>query len=305
MPSSSRPGRVERARPLLGTLVEIACVGLPSEAAHARIDAAFAIVAEIHGLMSFHTPDSDVTRLNQRAAAGPVEVDPRTRAVLALALELAAASDGAFDITVAERLVAWGRLPRPPAAPEPDASACWRDIELCADGRVRFHRPLWIDLGGIAKGYAVDRAIERVADDRVVRWIVNAGGDLRVAGQGAEPVLLQTDRPTAEGAAMLELEDASLASSRDAPASPAGPGVATTSGGAAGASAVHVDGRNRRATAGGSFVSVVAKDCAVADALTKVVLALREQSAPLLRRNGATAFLQGPDARWRSLGNAT
>ena len=117
------------------------------------------------------------------------------------------------------------------------------------------------------------------ATDVPSNLIVNAGGDLRVAGQGAEPVLLQTDRPTAEGAAMLELEDASLASSRDAPASPAGPGVATTSGGAAGASAVHVDGRNRRATAGGSFVSVVAKDCAVADALTKVVLALREQSA--------------------------
>ena len=302
MPSSSRPARVERARPLLGTLVEIACVGLPSEAAHAQIDAAFAVVAEVHGLMSFHAPDSDVTRLNQRAAAGPVEVDPRTRAVLALALELAAASDGAFDVTVAERLVAWGRLPRPPAAPEADAAASWRDIELCGDGRVRFHRPLWIDLGGIAKGYAVDRAIERVADDRAVRWIVNAGGDLRVAGQGAEPVLLQTDRPTAEGVAMLELEDASLASSRDAPALRAGPGAAATLGSATGEAAAHVDGRNRRATAGDGFVSVVAQQCAVADALTKVVLAMHDQSAPLLRRNGATAFLQGPGGRWQTLG---
>lgn len=298
MPSSSQPGRIERARPLLGTLVEIACIGLPAAAAHRQIDAAFAVVAGIHELMSFHAPQSDVMRLNQRAATAPVEVDPRTRAVLALALGLSAASDGAFDITVAERLVAWGRLPRPPAAPAPDPDASWRDIELRADGRVLFHRPLWIDLGGIAKGFAVDRAIERVAVDPAVRWIVNAGGDLRVAGSGAEPVLLQTDRPSADGAAMIQLEDASLASSRDAPALRAADGPVVGSG----QGPAHVDGRSRCATAGGRFVSVVAKDCVVADALTKIVLARHADAVPLLRRNGATAFLQGPDGRWQTLG---
>lgn len=298
MPSSSPPGRVERARPLLGTLVEIACVGLPAAQAHAAIDAAFAVVADIHGLMSFHAPDSDVTRLNQRAAREAVEVDPRTRAVLERALEFAAASDGAFDVTVAPCLVAWGRLPHPPGASEPDPAAGWRDVELCADGRVRFHRPLWIDLGGIAKGYAVDRAIERVAGDSTARWVVNAGGDLRVAGRGTEAVLLQTDRPSDAGAAMLELEEASLASSRAAPGSPtdAGSPVAACEGGS------HVDGRSRRAIGAGRFVSVVARECVVADALTKVVLAMGEASAPLLRRNAATAFLQGADGRWQTLG---
>lgn len=294
MPSSSRPGRVERARPLLGTLVEIACHGLSAAAAHPRIDAAFAVIGEIHGLMSFHEPGSDVTRLNQRAAAGPVEIDPRTRAVLVLALDLAEASGGVFDITIAERLVAWGRLPRPPAAPAADAAATWRDIELCDDGRVRFHRPLWIDLGGIAKGFAVDRAIECVALDPAVRWIVNAGGDLRVAGPGAESVLLQTDRPATEGAAVVELEDASLASSHSGPADPGG--LDREGYGA------HLDGRSRRTAGRERFVSVVAPTCAVADGLTKVVLALREDAAPVLRRYGATAFLQVAGEAWQTLG---
>ena len=294
MPCSSRPGRVERARPLLGTLVEIACQGLAASPAHRGIDAAFAAIDEVHRLMSFHAPDSDVMRLNQSAAADPVEVDPRTTAVLALALELAAASDGAFDVTIAGRLVAWGRLPRPAAAPAPDAAATWRDIELQPGSRVRFHRPLWIDLGGLAKGFAVDQAIERVAGDPTVRWIVNAGGDLRVAGRGVERVLLQTDQPAAAGAAVVDLEDASLASSRSGPAD-----LHRIEGEATG---VHLDGRSREAAGHAGFVSVVARDCAVADGLTKIVLALGARATPVLRRYGATAFLQGPDAAWQTLG---
>jgi thiamine biosynthesis lipoprotein len=266
--------------------VEIACRGLDESPAHRAIDAAFAAIDDVHRLMSFHAPDSDVTRLNQAAASAPVEVDPRTAAVLARALELAAASDGAFDVTIGERLVAWGRLPPPPAAPTPDVAATWRDIELLPGHRVRFHRPLWIDLGGIAKGFAVDCAIGRVAGDPGVRWIVNAGGDLRVAGPGAEPVLLQTDRPSAAGAVVVELEDGSLASS----------------GGGSGAAGAHLDGRSRRPVGQAGFVSVVAPECTVADALTKVVLAVGSRATPVLRRYGASAFLQTPQGDWLTLG---
>jgi FAD:protein FMN transferase len=275
-------------------LVEIACQGLAGAQAHHAIDAAFAAIDQVHRLMSFHAPDSDVTRLNQGAAAAPVEVDSRTAAVITLALEVAAASDGAFDITIAERLVAWGKLPRPPAAPTPDPAATWRDIELLPGSRVRFHRPLWIDLGGLAKGFAVDRAIERVAGEPTARWIVNAGGDLRVAGRGLEPVVLQTDQPSAAGAAVVELEDASLASSRNPAAEPGCPGEPAVG--------AHLDGCSRRRAGQAGFVSVVAQDCAVADALTKVVLVLGAAATPVLRRYGATAFLQGGGGAWQTLG---
>lgn len=291
MHCSSRRSRIRRSRPLLGTLVNISCHGLTTELAHSAIGAAFDEIAEVHRLMSFHEPASDITRLNQRAAEAPVAVDARTSMVLALALEIAEATSGAFDITIAERLVAWGKLPRPPEAPDPDPAASWRDIELLPDHRVRFHRPLWIDLGGIAKGFAVDRAIERVADERSVRWIVNAGGDLRVSGDGAEAVVLQTDLPGDQCVAVIELEDASLASS---------------SGRAENGhrDRTHVDGRARLAVGTNTFVSVVAQECAVADALTKCVLALGTGANRVLREYEATAFLQDHHGTWRRIGSS-
>lgn len=292
MPSSSHPNRVERARPLLGTLVRISCVGLSDARAHPSIAAAYAAIADVHRLMSFHEPTSDVTRLNQGAAARPVQVDPQTFAVLSLAHRVSQASAGAFDVSVGGAMVSGGRLPGPPGAPSPDSAASWRDIELMEGGRVRFHRPLWVDLGGIAKGYAVDRAIARLAPDLGVRWVVNAGGDLRVAGHGAERVLLRTEWPAAE-AAMVELENASLASS-------SGRGRA----GSADRQIVgpHLDGRHRRTVGARRFVSVIAAECAVADALTKVVLASRSGAARVLKGHGATAYLQDTRGRWRTLG---
>ncbi len=294
MPSSSRPGRIERVRPWLGTLVQIACVGLPAARAHRSIEDAFAAVADVHGLMSFHEPTSDVSRLNRDAAERPVAVDAQTFAVLALARGLSEASGGAFDISVGERLVRGGRLPRPASDSSPDPEASWRDIELLEGERVRFHRPLWIDLGGIAKGFAVDQAIKRVAVDEGVLWVVNAGGDLRVAGDGAERVLLRTDGAAeGEGAAVMHLENASLASSSG-----------RRRGGRLDRQTVgpHLDGRSRRAVGGRSFVSVVAPRCAVADALTNVVLARRAGALSILNGFGATAFLQDARGRWRTLG---
>ena len=132
-----------------------------------------------------------------------------------------------------------------------------------------------------------------MAGEPTVRWIVNAGGDLRVAGRGPEPVVLQTDQPSAAGVAVLELEDASLASSRNPAAEPGRPGEPAVG--------AHLDGRSRRRAGHAGFVSVVAQDCAVADALTKVVLVLGAAATPVLRRYGATAFLQGPDGAWQRL----
>jgi thiamine biosynthesis lipoprotein len=243
--------------------------------------------------MSFHEPQSDVTRLNQRAAMEPVEVDPRTFSVLSLALELAKATAGLFDISVADKLVAWGRLPRPPSAPDTDPAASWRDIELLDGQRVRFHRPLWVDVGGIAKGYGVDCAIRHVEGDTAVRWIVNAGGDLRVAGEGAEQIVLRTDADFDASIPTIVLENASVASSSGrgqdfrVGRETAGP---------------HIDGRTGRAIGSDLFVSVVAKDCVIADALTKVVLGAPRQAAALLEQYDAIAFLQGPRGDWIRLG---
>ena len=280
---------LKRAQPHLGTLVEISVGGLEEGAANQAIDRGFAAIAEIHRLMSFHEADSDISRLNREASAAAIEVHPHTFAVLRHAQDLAADTDGVFDITIASRLVTWGFLP-PPNAPTPDPAAKWRDIVL-EEGRVRFTRPLWIDVGGIAKGYAVDAALAAMKLAPHVQCCINAGGDLRIAGPHAESVRLRVPFP-ADPVPVVVLQDGSLASSsgrenaRQIEGQTVGP---------------HVNGLTRQGAPLDTFVSVASPACVAADALTKVVLACGEKAEPILRKWRATAYIH--DARgWRTLG---
>ena len=277
---------VSRVRPFLGTLVDIRVEGMSETDALRAIDAAFAEVAEVHRLMSFHAADSDLARLHRACAGTRVRVDARTREVLACALRVAEASSGVFDPTVAAEQVARGYLPRPVSPYAADPNANWRDIELAGDAVV-LHKPLWIDLGGIAKGYAVDRAIEILLAAGAVQARVNAGGDLRIAGSRAEIVHVRDAHGRIE--AVAELADAALASSCSA---------------TAGDVPTHLHGVNRRAIDGAVTVSVVALDCMLADALTKVVLACGKACSGLFEEFGADACLHDAWHGWRHFGMA-
>jgi FAD:protein FMN transferase len=264
---SCSPSPVERARPLLGTLVAIRVYDLPEASAHRAIDAAFAEIAATHRAMSFHQPDSEVSRLNRDAYCRPVQISPHTRVVLQLALCFGEATDGVFDITTAAQLVRWGLLPRPASFLPPDPQGSWR---------------------GIAKGYAVDRAVVCLSRHGVRRCCVNAGGDLRVVGAAPERIGLRVSQGQTPFAAVLALEDGSLASSGDHSAD------ATPS--------THVNGINRRPMGHGIFACVLAESCAVADALTKPVLALGQSCDLVLRRFGATAHLLDTYGNWQHFG---
>ena len=263
-----------RARPLLGTLVEVRVEGFPPAGAAQACERAFVEIAAVHRLMSFHDAGSDLDRLHCAAPGSCVRVDARTAAVLTSAVRIAAASSGRFDPTIAAVQVASGRLPRPRSPWSPDPAANWRDIEI--DGcHVRFARALWIDLGGIAKGYAVDRAIEILIDAGATQACVNAGGDLRIAGARAETVYLRGCAGPSS-APQLELRDAALATSASSAHSAR--------------AALHVDGRSRCGIDAEAAVSVVAPSCLIADALTKVVLAGDDAFvAALLERFAAQA----------------
>ena len=283
MKSFSNNPAIERAQPWLGTLVSIRVEGLPASRAHRAINAAFAEVAAVHRLMSFHQQDSDVSRLNRHAVHEPVTVHPHTFEVLQWALRFSSCSNGCFDISVGAELVDWQFLPRP-SDRTCDPRGSWRDIELRSDGHVVFHRPLWIDLGGIAKGYAVDRASEILRSSGAQHSVVNAGGDIRVNGKQAERIALDIGSPT-NALSVLELSDGSVASStgrrrrRWHHGRLHGP---------------HVHGVLRSPAPTERFVCVVAERCVVADALTKVVIAEGVNGANLLRRFGASAHLHDP-----------
>ena len=285
---------LRRVRPLLGTLVEVQIAGCAPDRAARACEQAFAEVAAVHRLMSFHEAGSDLGRLHRAAAGRIVRVDRRTHEVLGWALRIAAASEGCFDPTVAAQQVAWGLLPRPKSVPLPAFDANWRDIELVGLDGVRFARPLWIDLGGIAKGYAVDRALDILRDTRAEQIVVNAGGDLRVAGASAS-INVRT-HARLEPMPLLDLADAALATSapprriENVPVAP---------------SSTHVHGRTRRPVTWARSVSVVAQRCIVADALTKVVMAAEEPIAErVLRQFGAQAGVYRNDRGWALLGAA-
>lgn len=271
---------VRRMRPALGTFVELRVEGMTQPRGMRAVEQAFAEIAAVHRLMSFHEGGSDLSRLHRARRGETVTVDRRTHAVLACAMEIAHASAGCFDPTVAAQQVAWGLLPRPGGARLPQSGANWRDIELVGTRRVRLRRRVWIDLGGIAKGYAVDRALEILAAAGAVQACVNAGGDLRVAGERAETVNLRRHAGI-DALPAVEL---------------AGAALATSAGRAGGARMpqAHVDGRTRRAVGAGRVAVVVAAHCAVADALTKVVMAGSDAfAARVLRRFGAQARIYG------------
>ena len=285
MPLSSRtidPG-IERAKPLLGTTVTVRVHGLEPARAHAAIDAGFEVVRRVHEAMSFQEGDSEVSRLNRDAWKAPVEVSNATYAVIAHAQAISALTEGAFDITVAPLLVARGLLPCPGHAPDPDGRAIWRDIELLPENHIRFRRPLWIDLGGIAKGYAVDCAMAALQAFAPSQASVNAGGDLRIAGPDHERVRLAADHSDDETIPVMELANCSLASSEGRALGP------------------HIDPR-RRNTDARRFVSVAAPRCIDADALTKVVMARGACAGRSLAVLSARAVMYDAEFGWREIG---
>jgi FAD:protein FMN transferase len=293
MRSSSPLLPSERARPLLGTRVAIRVAGLRDDCAHRAIDAAFDAIASIHALMSFHATESDVSRLNRDAFDHPVAVHPSTYEVLRWSQQIAADSGACFDITAAAQLVAWGILPAPTLRHRPDPSGSSLDIELLPNDRIRFHRRVWIDLGGIAKGFAVDRAIEVLAAHGAAQACVNAGGDLRILGSAAEPVRLRTATDGDRVVPVIAIENGSVASSGGPLARQRAQGRLR---------GPHVHGQWRRGISSDRFACVIAERCLIADALTKIVLAQGCRSESMLRRYGATAHLYTTRRGWRSMG---
>lgn len=279
MNSCSR-SETRRCRPLLGTFVEIAASGLPEGKLQRAVNAAFAAVERIQRLMSAHDADSELSLLNCDAARHAVTVSAETFAVLRRADRLATESGGAFDYTVAPTLTRWGYRSGALQRREPHG---YKFVVFQRGRQVRFLRPLALDLGGIAKGFAVDAAIEALRKCGVTAAVVNAGGDLRVFGPQPSTVHLRHPAAPQTFAHAIELRQGALATSspcfternwRDRRVShlvnPLRPDAAVT---------------------GCVSVSVRARECWLADALTKVVLNAPLRAETLLRKYAAEAFM--------------
>lgn len=270
---------MRRAQPWLGTIVAVSIGDALDEGqCHAAFDAAFAEVARVHRLMSFHEPSSDVSRINRADFGASVSVDVSTADVIRCALELARQSGGIFDIACADRLVEWGYLPAPGKMPVHASSIDMMVVE--ESGCISKRRAGWIDLGGIAKGYAVDAAIEVLKRTGVRSACVNAGGDLRVLGDVPFDISIRDPRDPVVMASSMSVRNGALATSGTYFSRHDIDGELRSA---------LIDGRNAAALTDEFSVTVEASTCMIADALTKVVAATRDADHPLLARYAARA----------------
>ncbi|WP_343583387.1 FAD:protein FMN transferase [Herbaspirillum sp.] len=271
-----------RAQPWLGTLVEVTIADTLSDAGMAcAFDAVFAQVAQMHRLMSYHANDSDVSRINRAASGELVTVSAHTAQVVRTALALRAATAGLFDICCAAKLVEWGYLP----AAGDDVPAYLpggMDLVVEENHRIRKIGKSWIDLGGIAKGYTVDVAIAALQEQGITSACVNAGGDLRVFGDIAYPVLIRDPKSPGRIGRRIGLKNAAMATSGSYFSEKRWHGETCSA---------LVDSRSGAPIVNHVSASVQAPSCMLADALTKVVLASADPEHPALREFHATAFI--------------
>ncbi len=240
--SADRPVRLTRLRLGMGTLIAIHAEAADPRSAAAGIAAAYDAIARVEALMHPTRPGADLAALNAAPPNVAVRLDPWTHAVLRASQRLHELSGGAFD----------------PCLPEPGGRC--RELDLSIPLTVVKRAPLRIDLGGIAKGYGVDRALDALRAAGCHAGLVNAGGDVAAFGARAHPILVRTT----VGCARVLLCAAAPAT-RDAAG--AAPPAAQR-------------GNQRRAPLGGlaagpvatGAACVTAADAATADALTKCLL---------------------------------
>jgi len=209
---------------VMGTDCELTAVAQARRHAQAEraLRAAEKALRDVEARMSTHVASTELSRLNAAAAGELVPLSPQTVEVLGLARELALASDGAFDVTCRPIIEAWkqaeeaGRLPSDGELAEALRRTGWRHFELLPKGARKRIDGARIDLGGIAKGYGIDRAAQALIDAGMTAGLVNVGGDVRCFGLradgGAWRVGIQS--PFDERLiATLDLRDASVCTS--------------------------------------------------------------------------------------------
>jgi thiamine biosynthesis lipoprotein len=289
----------------MNTIVEQRVYGDCAET-EAACESAEAMLRRIEDRLSYFKPGSDIWALNAAAGSGqPVPVGPEALAVLGAALEYAASSGGAFDVTAAPLSECWRGAAAGGGGSLPGAAELGRARALAGSDGLRLFPERGaamlvkkggaVDLGGIAKGYAADRAIEQYRAMGVRAALINLGGNVKVFGEkpDGQPWVVGLQDPDGERGVFfgaLSVSDASV----------------VTSGGyerylAIGGEKYHhiIDpASGRPASSGLLSATVVARESMRADALATAAFVLgRERAARLLAAYPGTEAVLLDDER--------
>jgi len=278
---------IERCKALLGTFVDVSLSGDVTDKELIELsNNVFDEIERIQKLMSFHEPLSELSQLNKKMlyqVNHEFLVSDDLLNVLKLAMQLFEQSKGHYDITVATKLVLDGELPDHLKVEE----LSMKEAYLGNSQNVFVHKnyiinslPVCFDLGGIAKGYAVDCAIKKIPEH--IEFIINAGGDMAVSNWTNHQVALKfgINQQALKVVRMLESSVASSANyyhgSRSHVINP-----------------LKIDTSNQgTAHRFSGSVSVFARNTMLADALTKIVILMKPKMAkPILEYFNAKAIV--------------
>jgi len=279
----------------MGTVVSV-FIWADDEAKAAKgAEDVFTEMKRLDGVMTTWTPDSEVSRVNTAAGQKPVVVSDETFAVIARAVDVSKRSGGVFDISVGAFKGLWkfdqdmdGTLPDPADVKKRLANIGWKNIVLDKKKHTVFlkKKGMSITLGGIAKGYAVDKCVELLHKEGFTNFMVQAGGDMYVAGKkGSEPWIVGIRDPRGPHDSMFAIapvEDHSFSTSGDYERGFVKDGIRYH----------HIlDPRTGQPAHASRSVTVRAKDAFTADAWSKVLFILGwEESQKLIAREKLTDF---------------
>jgi thiamine biosynthesis lipoprotein len=216
-------------RMTMGTIARIMVTAEDSQQANQAISAAFEKIFHIEKLMSDYDPNSQLSQVNQNGFEKPVQVDAALFEVLAAAKGYSCLSDGAFDVTIGPVVQLWRTAKEDNITPDARAlkkakeAVGYENLILDTENKtVQFAKEgMFLDLGGIAKGYAIDQAIDILRDSGVNGAMVDIGGDLRCFGtpaNGKKHWLIGLQDPAAEDEKILltlNMDDMAIATSGD------------------------------------------------------------------------------------------
>ena len=224
--SVESPVVVKRTQMHMGTLVSITTVAPSQEIAQASIEAGFREIKRLEQLFSTWIPTSELSQVNAAAGREPVVVGPETLELVSRSLEMARLTEGGFNIAVGPAVEAWSVTERERIPTREELQALrllvdWTMINIDSQARTIFlPKPgMRIDVGGIGKGYAADRAVDVMRKMGAMGGVVALSGDIKTFGDlpGMQGFPVGIRHPRQEGAliATVDLKNEAISTAGD------------------------------------------------------------------------------------------
>ncbi|GMU96220.1 FAD:protein FMN transferase [Ignavibacterium album] len=217
--SSDEIKTIKRTQILLGTVVEIQVRDTDEQKADDAITKAFAEIKRIDDLFTTYNEESPVSKINNSSDT-VLKIDEEIYKLLVLCDSVTKISYGCFDLSLDNLTRVWGFYtdnPNLPTKTEIDSALMksgWKNVKLIGNDTIIKKKNVGLNFGAIAKGYAVDKAIDILRTSGIESALVNAGGEIKVIGKNWR-VGIQHPRDERDVIAVVKPDNNSVATSGD------------------------------------------------------------------------------------------